>query len=187
MEQGICLLAFSRSLKQMMMTGSLRWPGIQLDVRGNTNSAGVDHLKGTNFSPFSPSSNPYSAAVKPRGSQSSKRSTRNFTEMKKEYPTSRSGSVEGFRFFGPVNYMIFGASGGYPIHACESSSMSTCREEPPKTATFCKDLDHWYNVDDSGWNLSTTWETTESAAIAHLSYLGVPRVKERAWEQAGVE
>ena len=61
--------------------------------------------------------------------------------------------------------MIFGASGGYAIHACESSSVSgkdlpltldapvltdhenmdsTCREELPKTVTFCEDLGHWW-------------------------------------------
>ena len=67
------------------------------------------------FSPTSPSSKPCGAAVKPRRSQSfqsmchsiSRRSTGNLTEVEKEHPMSRSGSVERSHFFGPVNYMIF--------------------------------------------------------------------------------
>ena len=128
--------------------------------------------------------------------------------MEKEYPTPRSGSVEGSHYFRPANYMIFGEPGAYPIHVYESSSMSeknfppmldtlvctdcenmnsTLREEPPRTVTFCEDLGQPCNIDDSGWNLFITRETMESISMAYLSYPGVPIVKQVAWERTDVE
>ena len=97
------------------------------------------------FLPFLPSSNPCTATVNPRRSQRSsskchsffKRSTGNFTEVEKECPLPTSGSVEGSHFLGPVNYMIFGVLGGYPIHVCESSSMSGTNFLP-MLETHCK-------------------------------------------------
>ena len=90
--------------------------------------------------------------------------------MGKEHPISdlRSGSVGRSHFFGPVNYMIFEAIGGYPIHVCGSSSISgkslqsmldtlvfadcgnmdsMMRKEPPKTVTFYENLGRSCNID----------------------------------------
>ena len=85
-------------------------PGIQSDVRGNPDVA-LDHLECTNFGQFFvilPTSKPCGATLKPRRSQNFwskchsifKRSTRNFTEVGNEHPTSRTGSVEKSRLFG---------------------------------------------------------------------------------------
>ncbi len=144
---------------------------------------------------------------KPRRSQSSwskchstsKRSTGNFTEVEKEYPTSRSGSVERPHFFGPVIYMIFGTMWGYPIQVYEPLSKSrknplatldmpvytdrenmdsTLREELRNTATFYGNLGRSCNIDDPGWNWSNAWETTESTSMVNLESPGVPRTKE---------
>ncbi len=63
-----------------------------------------------NFCYFSPSSNPRGTTLKPwsKCPSISKKSMENFTELEKEHPTSRSGSVQRPHLSGPVSYMIFG-------------------------------------------------------------------------------
>ena len=52
---------------------------------------------------------------------------------------------------------------------------STLREEPSKAVTFCGDLGHLCNVDDSLWNWSSIRETTESTIIVNLVCPEVPK------------
>ncbi len=164
------------------------------------------------FPPFLPSSSLCGAAVKPRRSLTlqskchsiSERSTEIFTEVEKGHPTLRSGVIEGSHFSGFINYVTFGALGGYPIHVSESSSMSgksllsmldmpvftacenmdsTLREEPPKTVTFYENLGRLCSIDDPDRNRSIAWETMESNTTAYLDYPGVLRIKKKHGSQ----
>ena len=130
------------------------------------------------FSLFLPSSSHCGATLKSRRSQSSwlkchtnsRKSTGNFTEVRKRHPTPRSDSFEMSHLFGPANYMIFGTMWIYPIYVYEpllepgrnllpmpdtpvltdhGNVDSTLREEPSKTVTLYENLGHPCNVDDS--------------------------------------
>ena len=51
----------------------------------------------------------------------------NFTEVEKEHPASRSGSVERSHFFGPVNYMNFTDDVRIP-HSCLRTTFEVWEE-----------------------------------------------------------
>ena len=94
-------------------------PGIQSDVRRNPPNVALDQLECTKFGHFSDifaifqplwyhTEVPEKPKFLVKVPFDFKRSTGNFTEVEKEYPTSRSGSVERSHAFGSVNRMIFG-------------------------------------------------------------------------------
>ena len=53
--------------------------------------------------------------------------------------------------------------------------------------TFCEDLGHRCNIDDSGWTLYTTREAAEPININRLNYPGVLKIEEGEREQTDVE
>ncbi len=77
---------------------------------------------------------------------------------------------------------------------CESFSIRGRKLLAVLATSFCADhesmdsgdLVHWCNMNDSGWNVSITWTTTDSTTMAYLSNPGVTRIEEEAWELTDV-
>ncbi len=118
------------------------------------------------------------------------KSTWNFTEVKKNDSTPRSGSVVGFQYFWPPNCTIFGAPGVLPTYVCEPSTVCgkgllstldtsvfkdwenmkwSSREEPPKLVTFHDDHSQPCNIDDLHWYQFASWKRPQFTPMTRPS------------------
>ena len=131
---------------------------IQPDMRRSPTDVEMSHLKGTHFGRFLPTSNPRSAAVKPKfhlGTKVPSQSAIRFPRGAEHFYRSGKGAsnIEISWFLERREDTLFmPASHVQCLIRISRSCLTrqylpimkiwTCREEPPNTVTFCEDIGH---------------------------------------------